>query len=87
MTQVFESDLEAFRSSFTGQVITAADAVYDSARSLWNGCFDHHPAVIARCLRSADVTAAIAFAREHNLEVSVRGGGHSFPVSQSPTAA
>jgi FAD/FMN-containing dehydrogenase len=78
MPQVSESDLDAFRPSFTGQVITAADADYDSARSLWNGCFDHHPAVIARCFSSADAAAAIAFARQQDLEISVRGGGHSF---------
>lgn len=77
MTQGLESDLEAFRRSFNGQVITAPDADYDSARSLWNGCFDRHPAVIARCLRSADVAAAIAFGRQQDLEISVRGGGHS----------
>ena len=78
MRQVLDADLDAFRSSFTGPVITVPDADYDSARSLWNGCFDHHPAVIARCLSSADVTAAIAFARQQDLEISVRGGGHSF---------
>ena len=61
MTQVLESDLDAFRSSFTGQVILARDTDYDSARSLWNGCFDRHPTVIARCYSPADVAAAIAF--------------------------
>lgn len=77
MTQVLEADLDAFRRSFTGQVITAPDADYDPARSLWNGCFDQRPAVIARCFSSADVAAAIAFARQRDLEISVRGGGHS----------
>jgi len=60
-------------------VITAPEgAAYNSARSLWNGCFDHYPAVIARCFGPADVAAAIAFARQQGLEISVRGGGHSF---------
>ena len=77
MTQVVEADLEAFRRSFTGQLIAAPSADYDAARSLWNGCFDQRPAAVARCLRSADVAAAIAFARQQNLEISVRGGGHS----------
>lgn len=78
MTQVLESDLDAFRSSFTGQVILARDTDYDSARSLWNGCFDRHPTVIARCYSPADVAAAIAFGREQDMEISVRGGWHSF---------
>jgi FAD/FMN-containing dehydrogenase len=78
MTQVLESDLDAFRASFPGHVITAPDADYDSARSLWNGCFDNRPAVITRCFGAADVAAAIAFARQQGLEISVRGGGHSF---------
>lgn len=59
-------------------MILARDTDYDSARSLWNGCFDRHPTVIARCYSPADVAAAIAFGREQDLEISVRGGGHSF---------
>jgi FAD/FMN-containing dehydrogenase len=77
MTQVVVADLDAFRRSFTGQVIAAPGADYDSARSVWNGCFDQRPAAVARCFSSADVAAAIAFARQQNLEISVRGGGHS----------
>jgi hypothetical protein len=48
-----EQDLDAFRRSFTGQVITAPDADCYSAPSLWNGCFDQRPAAIARCFSSA----------------------------------
>ena len=87
MPHVLESDLEVFRSSFTGQAITAADTDYDSARSLWNGCFDHHPAVIARCFGSADVAAAIAFARRQTSKSRSAAADTASPVSRSPMAA
>ena len=50
---------------------------YDAARRVWNGAFDRKPAPIARCAGTADVTAAVNFARAHELIVAVRGGGHS----------
>jgi FAD/FMN-containing dehydrogenase len=46
---------------------------------IWNGMHDKRPALIARCLNSADVTQAVTFARERELLVAVRGGGHSWP--------
>ncbi|MDT7563418.1 MAG: hypothetical protein QOI50_3895 [Pseudonocardiales bacterium] len=78
MSQVLDSPLHDFRNSFGGQVITAGDADYDTARAVWNGDIDRHPAVIARCADTADVSSAIAFARAQGLEISVRGGGHNF---------
>lgn len=78
MAQVLDSRLDAFRASFGGTVITPDDAEYDTARSVWNGAIDRRPAVIARCSTTADVAAAIGFAREAGLELTVRGGGHNF---------
>ena len=52
---------------------------YDAARRVWNGNIDRRPAVIARCRGVADVQRSLAFAVEHGLVVSVRGGGHSAP--------
>ena len=60
-----------------GEVITAADASYDAARRVHNGLIDRRPVVIARCRGTADVQAAVRAAREHGLEIAVRGGGHN----------
>ncbi|MBB4932246.1 FAD/FMN-containing dehydrogenase [Lipingzhangella halophila] len=77
MTDTVDIHIETFRTRFGGTVLTGTDAGYDSARSLWNGAFDRHPRLIARCGSADDVAAAIGFAAAEGLEVSVRGGGHS----------
>jgi FAD/FMN-containing dehydrogenase len=61
---------------FRGRVVTQDDADYGDVRKIWNGAIDRRPAVIARCGGTADVVAALRFARERDLLVSVRGGGH-----------
>ena len=65
--------------SMTGPVLLSGHPDYDSARTIWNGMHDKRPALIARCLDSADVSQAVTFARERELLVAVRGGGHSWP--------
>jgi FAD/FMN-containing dehydrogenase len=60
-----------------GEVITPDDASYDDARRLWNAVHDRRPAVIARPSSAEEVATAIGFAREHELEITVRSGGHS----------
>ena len=55
----------------------SGDDAYDAARRVWNGVIDRRPAPVIRCTGTADVIAAIAFAREQGLPVSVRGGGHN----------
>ncbi|MGH3073115.1 MAG: FAD-binding oxidoreductase [Gaiellaceae bacterium] len=69
-------DLELLRDSFRGQVIDPDDEGYDAARAIWNGAIDRRPACIARCTGVADVVAAVRFARERDLRVAVRSGGH-----------
>lgn len=63
--------------SFRGELLLPGRPGYDSARRVWNGMIDRHPACIARCTGAADVVAAVRFAREHDLEIAVRGGGHN----------
>ena len=62
---------------FRGELIAAEHADYDNARAVWNGAVDRRPRLIARCTGTADVAAAVRFARELNLEIAVRGGGHN----------
>jgi hypothetical protein len=62
---------------FRGRLITADHAEYDTARAVWNDAVDRRPRLIARCSGPADVAAAVRAAREHDLEIAVRGGGHN----------
>ncbi len=58
-------------------IVTPGDAGYDDARRLWNAIHDRRPAVIARPRNAQEVAAAVAFAREHDLEIAVQSGGHA----------
>jgi FAD/FMN-containing dehydrogenase len=60
-----------------GDLLRHGDAEYDAARRVWNGAIDRRPALIARCEGADDVRAAVSFARDHDLLVAVRGGGHN----------
>jgi FAD/FMN-containing dehydrogenase len=62
---------------FRGDVIPPQHHEYDRARAVWNGTVDRRPRVIARCRGTADVAAAVRFARDRDLEMAVRGGGHN----------
>ena len=62
---------------FRGRLIRAGEADYDIARAVWNGAIDRRPRLIARCIGTADVALAVRFARDHDLEIAIRGGGHN----------
>ena len=71
--------VEDLASGFGGTLLQPGADGYDEARLVWNGLFDRSPALIARCSSAQDVVAAVNFARDNDLLVSVRGGGHSAP--------
>ena len=69
--------IKELTDAMQGPVMLADHADYNSARKIWNGMHDKHPALIARCLNSNDVSNAVSFARDNNVLLAVRGGGHS----------
>jgi FAD binding domain/Berberine and berberine like len=73
------SQYGATLDGFRGELFAPRDEGYDDARAVHNGMIDKHPSLVARCTDVADVQAALAYARDNNLDVAVRGGGHSGP--------
>src|SRR4051794_41566874 len=73
------SAVQGLASTIKGDVVQSGDAGYDDARRVFNAMIDRYPKLIAYCTDQADVIAAITFAREQQLPVSVRGGGHNGP--------
>ncbi len=80
---IARADIKEFRGSLRGQLLLAGNDGYEQARKIWNGVFDRHPALIARCADSADVVKAVNFARSHGVLTAVRCGGHSISGQSS----
>ena len=72
-----ETELRALARRLDGRLLEPGDAGYDDARRVWNGMIDRLPAAIVRCASAGDAWEALAFARRHDLLVSIRGGGHN----------
>ena len=72
-----EDALAALRQAVRGRVAVPGSEDYEQARTIWNGMIDRRPAVAVRCAGAADVVNAIQFAREKDLRLAVRGGGHN----------
>jgi len=74
---VSKDAIDAFAAQVRGDLIQPGDDAYDGARRIWNALIDKHPGAILRCVGAADVIAGVNFARENDILVSVRGGGHN----------
>jgi FAD/FMN-containing dehydrogenase len=81
MTHPTDDDIETFRAGFSGPALTPRHPDYDRSRAIWNGAIDRKPAVIACCTTAEQVADAIRFARRSELEIAIRGGGHSYAGS------
>lgn len=77
MTNFQNSIIDDFIGKFRGIILLPDNHGYEAARKIWNGMFDRKPAIIARCVGTSDVINAVNFAREHNLLIAVKGGGHN----------
>lgn len=77
MTVIQKNTVDDLRARFRGKILLPEDHGYEGARQIWNGMFDKKPAVIARCVGTSDVIQAVNFARENNLPIAVKGGGHN----------
>ena len=69
--------VESLRKSFRGEIVLPGDEGYEMARKVWNGMIDKHPAIVARCTCPKDILKAVNFARDNQLIIAVRGGGHN----------
>src|SRR5919112_2131678 len=74
---LIDADVQQLRTSFAGRLLRPFDGHYEEVRAIWNGAIRRRPALIASCTGTADVLAALRFARDRGLEISVRGGGHA----------
>jgi FAD/FMN-containing dehydrogenase len=74
-----DGTIAEFEQGLRGRLIRPGNSDYDEARAIWNGAHDRYPALIVRCAGVADVMRAVDFARSENLQLAVRGGGHSIP--------
>ncbi len=77
MTKHYSENVAALRSTLTGRLLQPTDADYDQARQIWNAMIDRRPALIVQCANAEDARLGLRFAREHRLEVAVRGAGHN----------
>jgi FAD/FMN-containing dehydrogenase len=77
MTIVSKDRIDKLKSEIKGQIVMPDDSNYDQVREIWNAMIDRKPAVIVQCAEADDVSKAILFAKENELEISIRGAGHN----------
>lgn len=72
-----QDTLDGLKMRLRGQLLLPGDVGYDESRTVWNAMIDRRPAVVARCLGSADVITCVKFARENDVLLCIKGGGHN----------
>ena len=77
--ELSDEAIQSLAQALRGELIRPGDPRYDTARQVYNAMIDRHPALIAMCRDVADVISGVNFAREHNLLLAIRGGGHNGP--------
>src|SRR6185437_14132242 len=70
-------DIKELQTGLHGEVCLRGEPGYETARTIWNGMIDRYPDVVVRCADADDVARAVRFANDHNLGISIRGGGHN----------
>jgi FAD/FMN-containing dehydrogenase len=75
--EIESKHVDGLRAALKGSLLASDGAGYHEARSLWNGMIDRQPALIARCIGTADVMACVNFARQHGIALCIKGGGHN----------
>ncbi len=75
--EIHQDSIDELIAQLNGPLHIAGDDEFDDAKALWNACIGNLPAFVVRCIGTADVIACINFAREHNMLISVKGGGHN----------
>ena len=78
-TGLSQEAIAALRTKIRGDLIQPGDPLYDTARKVYNAMIDKHPALIVRCVDTADVSSAVEFGYEQGLDIAVRGGSHNGP--------
>lgn len=77
MTTLVQPNLDTLKASVRGEIVLPDSSNYDEVRAIWNGMISRRPSIIVRCTGVADVKACLAFAKDAELEISVRGAGHN----------
>src|SRR5436189_134556 len=72
-----QDKLDSLRMRLRGSMLLSGDAGYEESRTVWNAMIDKRPSIVVRCLGTADVTSCVQFARENDLLLCIKGGGHN----------
>jgi FAD/FMN-containing dehydrogenase len=75
--ELSQDAVNGWKARLRGPIVMPGDAAYEESRTVWNGMIDRRPALVARCIGVADVIECVRFAREHDLLLCIKGGGHN----------